>query len=296
MMRIVYSYKGILLAGLTACLLLQAFTWLVLPVLVIIGLFFIVSTTVLIKREGMKLKNLFGVFLIDAYILGNFFCVILPYMMHVPYRIRFWLEMTEGYFDCMLIGTVIMGGIAASHVPAKDKDFYIILGCSIAKDGGLLPLLKHRTNRAIRLAWDQEIATGKQARYVPSGGKGSDEIISEGAAMELYLLSHGAESDEVLPEKKSRNTYENLIFSRQVIDNAQKDARCAFVTSSFHVLRSGMISNRLGMFMEGAAARVRWYYSANASAREFVAIHGMYAKIHVLMVLAIAVLSLTIPM
>ncbi len=294
MARFIYSLKGITLTGVLICAFLQLNRQIVVPILIMIEAFFLVSTVVLVRREGLRLRNFFGVILILTYIAENLVCIVIPRLLNVPGGFRLWLEMTCGYFDVVLVGTVVMGMFAALYRPAYDKDFLIILGCSISKDGGLRPLIKQRTNRAIKFAWAQEIATGKPARYVPSGGQGKDEIISEGLAMEMYLLSHGAEEYEVLPEKESTNTLENLVFSRRIIDKEKKNAKTAFVTSNYHVLRSGMIARRQGFDIEGVASPVKWYFSANASAREFFAIHHMYRKEHFVIMGLIAVVCLVL--
>ena len=173
-----------------------------------------------------------------------------------------------------------MGFLAARHKPAYDKDFVIIPGCSISKQGGLLPLLKGRTNRAIRFAWDQERATGKPVHYIPTGGQGPDEIMSEGSAMEFYLLSHGAEQYEVLPEKTSVNTYENMLFSKRLIDEVAPEAKTCFVTTNYHVLRSGILARKVGLDAEGLASDTKWYFWPNGFAREVIAILVMAPWLH----------------
>ncbi|MCR4589292.1 MAG: YdcF family protein [Lachnospiraceae bacterium] len=167
--------------------------------------------------------------------------------------------------------------------PVYDRDFVIILGCSISKKGKVRPLLKARVNRAIRFAWEQEIRTGKPVKYVPSGGQGSDEPMSEGSAMEMYLLSHSAEDYEVFPEKKSRNTRENIIFSKKVIDGQMNDAKVMIVTTNFHVLRSGMLARRAGLMnAQVIGSGTKWYFWPNAFLREMAAIILMFAGVHVI--------------
>lgn len=55
--------------------------------------------------------------------------------------------------------------------------------------------------------------------FVPSGGQGSDEIISEGEAMKRYLLEQGIPEDQIMPETKSTNTLENMKFSKELIND-----------------------------------------------------------------------------
>ena len=181
-----------------------------------------------------------------------------------------------GRLAVLLAGMILAGFIAARHQPAYDKDFAIIPGCSISKQGGLLPLLKGRTNRAIRFAWDQERATGKPVRYIPTGGQGPDEIMSEGSAMEMYLLSHSAEQYEILPEKKSVNTYENMLFAKRLIDEEMPDAKVCYVTTNYHVLRSGILARKAGLDAEGLASGTKWYFWPNGYVREMVGILSLF--------------------
>lgn len=196
------------------------------------------------------------------------------------------------YFECILAGTAIMGYAAAHQVPAYDRDFIIILGCSIDKRGGLLPLLKGRVNRAARFAWDQERETGKPVKYVPSGGQGPNEVISEGTAMEFYLLTHGAEDFEVFPEKKSRSTWENMVFSKKVIDGLDPEAKVAFATTNYHMLRSGILARKAGIDAEGIAAGTKWYFWPNGFVREFFAILAMEKKTHLKVALVLMLLCM----
>ena len=192
------------------------------------------------------------------------------------------------YFECILAGTGILGWIAARAVPAYDKDYIIILGCSIDKRGGLLPLLRGRVNRAVRFAWEQEIATGKALRYVPSGGQGPNEIMSEGSAMGFYLMTHGAEEYEVIPEKQSRNTWENFCFSKKLIEEMTPHPKVAFATTNYHILRSGILANKAGLDAQGIAGDTKWYFWPNGFVREFFGILAMERKVHLRAVAVIA--------
>ena len=78
--------------------------------------------------------------------------------------------------------------------------------------------------------------------FVPSGGQGSDEIISEGEAMKRYLLEQGIPEEQIMPETKSTNTLENMKFSKELIGD--NDAKVAFSTTNYHVFRSGLFSNQ----------------------------------------------------
>lgn len=275
------------------------FSYWAIPVFIVISLSITVSNLFLIIHEGFRPKNLLGILFGVIYVGGTFliyfvfeklYDLILEGMNSfqpavIAYSIfQLFVLLSLCYFECIFFGFCVLSLIAVRKVPAYDKDYIIILGCSISKQGGLLPLLKGRTNKAIRFAWDQEINTGKPVKYIPSGGQGPDEIMSEGSAMEMYLLSHGAEQDEIIAEKNSKNTYENFKFSKSLVNNKNdsEKIRFAFATTNFHVFRSGLIARNAGLDAEGIASKTKWYFWPNGFLREFFAILAMNKKGHLL--------------
>ncbi|MBP5383842.1 MAG: YdcF family protein [Lachnospiraceae bacterium] len=277
----------------------KRFSVFAIPLFTVICLIISISNLALIRHEGLRLKNILGVVLgilviggtvaihaasslVESQILTREGILGNPYFVALHTYLNLFLLLMMCYFECFFLGTVVMAYLAARQKPRYDKDFIIILGCSIDKKGGLRPLLKARTNRAIRYAWDQEIATGKPVTYIPSGGQGEDEIMSEGSAMELYLLAHGAESEEVHAEKRSRNTYENFLFSKQIIDELNPEAKVCFATTNYHMFRSGVLAKRVGLDAEGIASRTKWYFWPNGFVREFFAILDLQKKEHLL--------------
>ncbi len=283
------SYGGILFSGIIVYLILLAIYLIVrpaeytvsktltmfprvfliwtMPVLLIMTLLLFLSNIVLIFHEHFGYRRLLGTVFGLACIAGNLLC-----------RRFLFTSLIGGYIGIIFIGTSVMGAVAIRNKPELDNDFLIILGCYIGKKGMLMPLIRSRLNRAIHFAWEQEIATGKAIRYVPSGGKGRDEIMSEGSAMALYLLSHGAEDYEILPEKESKNTYENMLFSKRIIDSEMPGAKIAYITTNYHILRSGMLAKKAGLNSEGLASTTKWYFWPNGYIREFIAILFMHKK------------------
>ena len=270
-----------------------------------------ISNIALIRHEGFCLSNALSLLIAGLYIGGTFLIYfisdVLMEKVFVPAglitdqlfltlqtTIPLFFLLMLCYFECVLAGSAIMGWLAARQKPAFNKDYIIILGCSIDKRGGLLPLLKGRVNRAIRFAWEQEIETGKSLHYVPSGGQGANEIMSEGSAMELYLKTRGAEDYEVFPERKSVNTYENFLLSKAVIDEMKPDAEIAFATTNYHMLRSGILARKVGIDAEGIAGDTKWYFWPNGFVREFFGILSLEVKTHILVAVAAAVFCASI--
>lgn len=266
-----------------------------------------ISNLALMRHEGFRPRNAMSVLIAVLYIGGTlllyagadwFTDTVMAGYVAAGNRWALWLNTTVPlffllmlcYFECVLVGTAVMGWQAARQVPTYDRDYIIILGCSIDKKGGLLPLLKGRVNRAVRFAWEQEIASGKPLKYVPSGGQGANEIMSEGSAMELYLLTRGAERDEVFPEKESADTFENMLFSKKIIEEQCEHPKIAFATTNYHMLRSGILARKAGMDAEGIAGDTKWYFWPNGFIREFFGILALNLKTHITVAAVMAVL------
>ena len=189
------------------------------------------------------------------------------------YRLRMTMQnvycTAYAYFECMLIGSIICGIKAARHIPKGPVDYILILGCGFRKDETLPPLLRGRVDRAISF-WKDQKEKGKTAILVPSGGQGPDEVMAEAEAMRNYLLSQGIPDEYIRPEKESKNTYQNMVFSKKLIENENKDARVIFSTTNYHVFRSGVWASLAGLRAEGIGSITRWWYWPNAFMREVV--------------------------
>ena len=145
------------------------------------------------------------------------------------------------------------------------------------------PLLAGRIDRALQL-WRKQKC---RAVFVASGGQGADEAVSEAEAMRRYLESHGVPPEQILKEDRSTTTWENLSFSRDVM-NAHahgKPWRCAVVTSDFHVFRCAEYAHKLGIAADGVGSRTRGWLWPASFLREFIAI----TKAHLLPFALIAV-------
>jgi len=283
----------------------QIFTNYAVSVLVVVAALLCISNIALIRHEGLRPKNVIGIVISGVYLGGTFLAYALkdflyerilvangldsnPVYIAVHTFLSVFLLVMICYFECILAGTAFMGWKAAHQHPSHDRDFIIIPGCAISKAGGLLPLLRGRVVAATHYAWEQEIACGKSLRYIPSGGQGPDEIMSEGSCMELYLISQFCEEFDVLAEKKSRNTYENFLFSKQIIDEQMPGAKVAFATTNYHMLRCGLLAKEVGLDAEGIASQTKWYFWPNGFVREFIAILAMHIRAHVVVTVLVA--------
>ena len=242
------------------------------PLVAAFSLAMAVSNLALMRHEGPKPKNalgiLAGVLLMAGMLVARrLFRPGAPSGL-VPDTIRGVYATGFAYFECMLAGAVICALKAARHRPAGDRDVLLILGCRFRRDGSLTPLLQGRVDRALDFWREQRRATGKAALLIPSGGQGPDEPMPEAMAMERYILAQGIPARYLRPESRSRNTFENMTCSRALIAPLLPEAKVAFVTTNYHVFRSGVWARLAGLPAEGIGSRTRWWYWPNAFMRE----------------------------
>ena len=263
-----------------------------------------ISNINLIRKEGKSLRNLLGLFL------GIFVCVLTFFPDYIygilmksqviniynlnsagPYIYNFFesiIYLIVTYLECILIGTIIIALKSVKRKVEYNKDYIIILGCMIKKDGSLTPLLQGRVDRAIEFRNEQLKRTGKDLIFIPSGGKGSDEVISEAEAMKNYLVSKGIKDKNILIENQSKNTYENIKFSYQLIK--KKNASVAFSTTNYHIFRAGLIATEQGLKLEGIGSSTKTYFWINAFIREFIGTLYSERKKHIVVFIIILII------
>jgi len=237
-----------------------------------------VSNVALVRHEGFHLKNVLGVGIGVALVAGE----VLAFKLYgrdisgSERQVRTWTTFCNVYattfvcFECVLAGSIVCGLKAARHVPAADADYILILGCKFRRDGSLTPLLRGRVDRAIDFWKRQRELTGKEAVLMPSGGQGDDEPIAEAEAMRRYMVSRGIPEGRIVLEDRSRNTYQNMQYSRALIEREAPGSKVIYATTNYHVFRSGVWANLAGLPSEGVGSRTKWWYWPNAFMRECV--------------------------
>lgn len=268
------------------------------PIVFVFALLLSISNISLIKHEGARFQNILGLIVSIAMVVGPIVIVLLePLFFRGNLYSNLWLTFIESLIsiyvvlECFLIGSIVCGTKAARNKPSYDQDYIVILGCMIKEDGTLYPLLRGRVDRAIQFYKNQLQATGKKAIFVPSGGKGEDEPISEAEAMKRYLLEQGIEENQILIEDQSKNTIQNMRFSKKLIGEEKK---VVFSTTNFHVFRSGIIANAEEFYAEGIGSPTKWYFWPNAYIREVIGMLSYKWKtLIVILIITIVFLSVT---
>ena len=245
------------------------------PLIICFSAALIISNAELLRHEKPSIKNALGI-LAGIALLGGAFIAWLMYRDGIRPASRF-LDSLRGiyttvyvYLECMLASAVICGLKAGSHQPPYDRDFILILGCGFRKNGTLTPLLRGRVDQAIDFWRKQRVITGKEAFLIPSGGQGPDESMPEAEAIKDYILSRHVPPEYILTENRSCNTFQNMQFSKQIIERQEPNAKIAYATTNYHVFRSGVWASLAGLPAEGIGSKTKWWFWPNAFMRECV--------------------------
>ena len=265
--------------------LVQSLTWMAdlffilsIPPSLIVALLVSISNISLIRHEGFRPVNLLGIISSVLWIIIIAFRIALS--ARLPQDNTLVVDVLEtlvgaaiAFGECLFISTAVVGWLAAIHVPEHGADYLIVLGCGLMPDGTPCPLLAGRVDRALEFDEARAAAGDKPATFVPSGGQGPDEVISEAQSMGAYLEGKAVDRERIVLENRSSTTRENMAFSRKVIeDHAGRDVSelsVVFSTTNYHVLRGYTCAQEAGMIVEGVGSKTKLYFWPNAALREF---------------------------
>ena len=255
--------------------------WLGLLIILIVPFFLIFNGIVMIRKEGRHLSQLLSLVFGIAILIGELitFGGILRYAA-LDGKEPFIPQTFIAVFAALFSFTVIYGSVSflifmiytlfLQIIPRKkDFDFVIIHGAGLLDGDRVSKLLQDRLDKAIEVYK----ADPTPPKLIPSGGKGSDETISEAEAMTQYLVSRGVPEEDILPEDQSTTTLENLQFSKKIMDTYDCRKYTALVTSNYHVYRALRYCREIGLKCTGIGSHVAWYFWPSALIREYIAIH-----------------------
>lgn len=139
----------------------------------------------------------------------------------------------------------------------------LVLGAKVRSDGPSLSLIS-RLDLAVQLH-----KAKPEMRIVVSGGQGADEPMTEALAMANYLISSGINGEQIVLEDRSSNTYENILFSKPLIDSFQP---LLIVTNDYHVIRACLLAQKMALDAYCAGAKTPSHVWLKLRLREYVAI------------------------
>ncbi len=129
---------------------------------------------------------------------------------------------------------IVMGGVTNSEKTPRDRVYF-----------------SKGADRIIHAY--QLYKLGKISKILVSGGSSKlrDFEYKEADNLYNYLLLCGMDPTDIILENKARNTYENALYSRQLLEKEHPGKRHLVITSGFHLKRSVMCFRKLGMDVDG---------------------------------------------
>lgn len=134
---------------------------------------------------------------------------------------------------------------AVSRYAQEPADAGIVLGASMWGDMPS-PGLQERLNHALA-----DYREGKFAKIILTGGLDKPEYkYTEAEGMAIFLIARGVPEEALLLENEARSTYENLLFSQQIMEeHGLKSA--VIITHNYHGNRAYEIAKMLNYDQPG---------------------------------------------
>ncbi|MBQ7795905.1 MAG: YdcF family protein, partial [Lachnospiraceae bacterium] len=191
----------------------------------------------------------------------------------VPIRLEVSVVTVLAAIVVVFVSVLFAMGFNFFSLKKQSADYVIVLGTQVQGET-VSKMLENRLDKAYEYA-----KVHPNTVFILSGGKGEGEDISEAQAMYDYLKKRGVPEYQMIMEDRSVSTYENLVFSKILIDEREKNRRSwikdlmnrsgylvppdeevtirvGIVTSNFHVLRAKGIAKHIGLpNVSGIAAK-----------------------------------------
>ena len=275
------------------------------PFLAVLGvisaaLFLLVNTGSVVRKEGFRLVTLVPAAVATLLLAGLAGCVSLIVLISGELSMAWMLVLLVVVFPCLVLPALMIIVELAGYTLyafyygrlglSREAGAVVVLGAGLAGEK-VTPLLASRLDRGIEV-FHRLRENGSDPLFVVSGGKGSDEVISEAEAMSRYALEAGVPDDRIVLEDTSTTTEENLRNTVEILHARGIDSSSlAVATSNFHVLRTASLTRRIGVPAQVVGAHTAAYYLPAAFLREFVATLVHYRRWNVLVWAVIAVIT-----
>jgi uncharacterized SAM-binding protein YcdF (DUF218 family) len=257
----------------------------------LVAVYLVVNGLTMVRRESLRPANLLSLLAGLGILAVTGFWLAAPLTRSGELALSATIIMLLfGYVSFQCVSFVLYAFLYGRLSVPRAADFVVVLGSGLLDGGRVPPLLASRLDRG-HAVYRALAARGSDPVLLVSGGKGSDEQVSEADAMVGYLAARGFPADRIYREDRSANTEENLANSKAIMDRLRPGATCVIVTSNYHVFRTAMIARRIGIRGQVTGARTAGYYWPSATLREFGAVFLSYKAVN----LAICFLLVAVP-
>lgn len=173
----------------------------------------------------------------------------------------------------LLIGFGMIEAIiihATVNEAPKNLSYIIVLGAGLKGEKPSLTLA-HRLDKSY-----EYLIENPDTKVIVSGGQGYDEPITEALAMERYLIEKGIDKERIIKEEDSTSTYENLKFSKELLNEMGEDVtslKIGIISNDFHIFRALHLAKELSyQEVYGCSAKSVFWLKPNNYIREAFAV------------------------
>jgi uncharacterized SAM-binding protein YcdF (DUF218 family) len=167
---------------------------------------------------------------------------------------------------CMLALFIWMG-FAANNEPPEDANVtVIVLGCRVVGDEPT-GMLAARINAAY-----EYLSQNPGALCIAAGGLGSDATLTEAQVIYNGLVRLGISGSRIFLEERSHSTYENLLYSAEVIAANGLPGDVVIVSDSFHQLRASLFAKEIDLVPYAVNSSDSWMAAPGYWVREAMAV------------------------
>jgi uncharacterized SAM-binding protein YcdF (DUF218 family) len=251
---------------------------------------------VVLRKEGRSLANLLTLFLailLTCFLIYDIFgAKLLPSWLTTLLSI---VPFLLTYFFVVFYNFLTVSVLYQFNRPRYTQDYIVVLGAGLLNGETVTPLLKARIDKAIQFYQSQTLASLSSPILLMSGGQGPDEKRPESIAMKEYALTQGIPEKDLLVETNSKNTLENMRFSKEImVEHFGSDQfKAIFATNNYHLFRAGLFAKMAHLKADGIGAKTAFYFLPNAFLREYIAVLVMNKRRH-LIVCGVVVVFMTL--
>lgn len=195
-------------------------------------------------------------------------------------------KVVRGMFTVLLcLGLLIVGVTEGLIIRASfgsgetDAQYLVVLGAKVRFDRPSLTL----QNR-IDAAYDY-LSAHPDTVAVVSGGKGTDEPVSEAQCMYDHLVARGIDPERIWMEDRAESTWENLHFSLDLIEEktGTRPKKLAVLSSEYHLFRASLFAKECGVEFAGVPAKttilslkINYFLREAAGVWHYILLGGQY--------------------
>lgn len=192
---------------------------------------------------------------IVSFLLKPFFYILLLFGLSLLDRFKPWASKMRGiavillfFFGNHVIFNEILNLWEVEPISAKPTATVVVLGGYTTYDHG-----RNRmgfNEAAERFIFPlQMLCSGKTQRLILTGGSGNvlRRDYFESSAAKAFALEFGLADSQLLMDDKSRNTWENAVETKKILDSLHEKQPVLLVTSAIHMRRSMACFKKAGV-------------------------------------------------